>query len=79
MTNLTENTTKEKLQNLHNQKDLIDLEIGRKLKVFKLLRQEYEDYDVLRDKLESFHLSEEDQVKLLTGFLEKVSLLLAQA
>ena len=59
----------EQLQILHNQKDLIDVKIKRKLKIFKLLRREYENYDVLNNKLEAFHLSDADQVKLLSSFL----------
>lgn len=68
----------EQLQILHNQKESIDVEVRRKLNMLKLLRQEYENYYVLNDKLEVFHLSDADQVKLLSGFLEKVNLLLAK-
>lgn len=66
------------LQLLHNQKNLIDAEVRRKLKMLNLLKQEYENYSVLNDKLGAFHLSDADQVKLLNGFLEKVNLLLAK-
>ena len=68
----------EQLQILHNQKDLVDVKIKHKLNMFKLLRQEYENYEDLNNKLEAFHLTDADHVKLLSSFLEKVSLLLAK-